>query len=48
MTDKKEELLNLDSEIGDGDLGITMSEGFSKIYENIPSLNEERKIFYID
>ncbi|ACQ53935.1 hypothetical protein WBZ18_16680 [Clostridium botulinum] len=28
MTDKKEELLNLDSEIGDGDLGITMSEGF--------------------
>lgn len=28
MTEKKEYLIELDSKVGDGDLGLTMSEGF--------------------
>ncbi|MBN2221466.1 MAG: dihydroxyacetone kinase subunit L [Vallitaleaceae bacterium] len=41
MVENKVNLFKLDSAIGDGDLGITMSTGFSKIYEMISSLEEE-------
>jgi len=33
MKDQKEYLIELDSQIGDGDLGITMEKGFSAAYE---------------
>jgi len=41
MVENKENLFKLDSAIGDGDLGITMSTGFSKVYEMISVLEEE-------
>jgi len=41
MVENKENLFKLDSAIGDGDLGITMSTGFSKVYEMISVLGEE-------
>ena len=41
MVENKENLFKLDSAIGDGDLGITMSTGFSKVYEMISALEEE-------
>jgi len=40
MVENKENLFKLDSAIGDGDLGITMSSGFSKVYEMISALEE--------
>jgi len=43
MVENKENLFKLDSAIGDGDLGITMSNGFSKVYEII-SASEEKDI----
>ncbi|MCY6369145.1 dihydroxyacetone kinase subunit DhaL [Clostridium ganghwense] len=42
--DKKEELINLDSAIGDGDLGLTMEKGFTKICSEIPSLEGENRV----
>lgn len=41
MVENKENLFKLDSAIGDGDLGITMTTGFSKVYEMISTLEEE-------
>ena len=41
MVENKENLFKLDSAIGDGDLGITMSSGFSKVYEMISVLEEK-------
>lgn len=41
MTEKKEYLIELDSKVGDGDLGLTMSEGFKAAYEAIRSSKEK-------
>lgn len=41
MIENKDWLFELDSAMGDGDLGITMSTGFSKVYEIISSLEQE-------
>jgi len=41
MIENKDWLFELDSAMGDGDLGITMSNGFSKVYEMISVLEEE-------
>jgi dihydroxyacetone kinase-like protein len=41
MVENKENLFKLDSAIGDGDLGITMSTGFSKVYEIISVFEEK-------
>jgi len=41
MVENKENLFKLDSAIGDGDLGITMSSGFSKVYEMVSVLEEK-------
>lgn len=35
MTEKKDYLIELDSVVGDGDLGLTMSDGFKAAYEAI-------------
>lgn len=40
MTANKEHLCELDAAIGDGDLGITMSLGFTKTAEDLAPLNE--------
>lgn len=44
MVENKEKLTKLDSVIGDGDLGITMSEGFTQVFDNFKSLEEENTI----
>jgi dihydroxyacetone kinase-like protein len=44
MVKQKEELLRLDSAIGDGDLGLTMEAGFEKICENFSTLELESDI----
>ena len=41
---QKDELLSLDSAIGDGDLGLTMTAGFEKICENFGKLELENDI----
>ncbi|HOS68976.1 MAG TPA: dihydroxyacetone kinase subunit DhaL [Bacillota bacterium] len=41
FSEQKEELLRLDSAIGDGDLGLTMEAGFMKICENFSNLEAE-------
>ncbi|MBO8127461.1 MAG: dihydroxyacetone kinase subunit L [Firmicutes bacterium] len=40
MQEKKDELTELDSVIGDGDLGLTMSKGFAKVAETVGELDE--------
>jgi dihydroxyacetone kinase-like protein len=40
MTENKENLCKLDAEVGDGDLGLTMSLGFTKTAEGLAPLNE--------
>ena len=42
MDENKEWLFELDSAIGDGDLGMSMSNGFQKVYEGIKDLEEEK------
>jgi len=42
MDENKEWLFKLDSAIGDGDLGMSMSNGFQKVYEGIKDLEEEK------
>ena len=44
FSNQKEELLKLDSAIGDGDLGLTMEAGFAKICENFSNLEAETDI----
>ena len=47
MNKNEDYLFKLDSDMGDGDLGLTMSKGFSKVYDVVSELNEESigKIF---
>ena len=47
MNENKDYLIKLDSEMGDGDLGLTMSNGFSKVNEDLKDFNEDKigKIF---
>jgi len=47
MNENESYLFKLDSDMGDGDLGLTMSKGFSRVYEVVSELNEESvgKIF---
>lgn len=48
MAENKDYLINLDSTVGDGDLGLTMSAGFAAAYDAI-KLSEEKdlgKVFY--
>mgnify|MGYP001652956460 CR=1 FL=1 len=35
MTERKDELIKKDSVVGDGDLGLTMSDGFTAAYNAI-------------
>ena len=48
MMDNKEYLIDLDSVVGDGDLGLTMSDGFKAGYQAIKDseLEDMGKIFY--
>jgi len=41
MSDHKEELILMDSEVGDGDLGLTMSDGFKAAYNSIANDTNE-------
>ena len=47
MQENKELLFQLDSALGDGDLGVSMSNGFSKVAEELNNYNEKKigKIF---
>jgi len=40
ITEKREELITLDQQNGDGDLGISMSEGFNAVSEYLKSTDE--------
>lgn len=40
MAEKKEYLISLDSVVGDGDLGLTMSDGFRAAYEAVAGKGE--------
>lgn len=42
MNENKDYLIKLDSEMGDGDLGLTMSNGFSKVNEDLKDFNEDK------
>lgn len=48
MTENRDWLIDLDSIVGDGDLGLTMSDGFKAAYESIKDSDEEDvgKLFY--
>ena len=41
MTEKKDYLIKLDSVLGDGDLGLTMSDGFKAAYQAIKTSEEK-------
>lgn len=41
MTENREWLIELDGAVGDGDLGITMSTGFKKAYEELLKIEEK-------
>lgn len=41
MVENKEYLIDLDSVVGDGDLGLTMSDGFTAAYKAVEGSNEE-------
>jgi len=41
MIENEDLLFKLDSEMGDGDLGLTMSKGFTKVNEVIKEMDEE-------
>lgn len=49
MSSEKEKLIELDSVVGDGDLGLTMSDGFLAAYKEIENSDEEDvgKFFYL-
>lgn len=40
MAEKKDYLIKLDSVVGDGDLGLTMSDGFAAAYKSVSEGNE--------
>lgn len=48
MTENRDYLINLDSVVGDGDLGLTMSDGFSAAYNAVKDTDEDDigKILY--
>jgi dihydroxyacetone kinase-like protein len=48
MAANRERLIDLDSVVGDGDLGLTMSDGFKAAYESIKQSDEKDvgKLFY--
>lgn len=41
MVENKEYLIDLDSVVGDGDLGLTMSDGFTAAYKAVENSDEE-------
>ena len=43
MQENKELLFQLDSALGDGDLGVSMSNGFSKVAEELNNYNEKKR-----
>lgn len=49
MMENKDYLINLDSDVGDGDLGLTMGDGFSAAYEAVKDIDETDigKILYL-
>lgn len=44
MSEKRDELVSVDSLMGDGDLGVTMDNGFKKIAEETSKYADEKKI----
>lgn len=48
MQSEKTHLIDLDSVVGDGDLGLTMSDGFSAAYDEVKNSQEEDigRLFY--
>ena len=48
MTGQKDKLIDMDSIVGDGDLGLTMSDGFTAAYDEIKNSSETDigKFFY--
>lgn len=48
MTENRDRLIDLDSVVGDGDLGLTMSDGFKAAYESVRESDEADvgKLFY--
>lgn len=40
MCEKRDALIQLDSVVGDGDLGLTMSDGFTAAYESVAEMAE--------
>ncbi|MDD3058608.1 MAG: dihydroxyacetone kinase subunit L [Sphaerochaeta sp.] len=48
MTENRDRLIDLDSVVGDGDLGLTMSDGFKAAYESVRESGEADvgKLFY--
>lgn len=41
MTEKKEYLIEIDGVVGDGDLGLTMSDGFTAAYDAVKDSDQE-------
>lgn len=41
MIENKDYLINLDSVVGDGDLGLTMSDGFSAAYNSVKDFEDD-------
>lgn len=48
MAENRDRLIDLDSIVGDGDLGLTMSDGFKAAYESVKDSveNDAGKLFY--
>ncbi len=48
MTENRDRLIDLDSVVGDGDLGLTMSDGFKAAYESVRESDEQDvgRLFY--
>lgn len=44
VSTNRDYLIKLDSELGDGDLGLTMEAGFCKICETVDSLRDEKDL----
>lgn len=44
MSEKRDELISIDSLMGDGDLGLTMDNGFKKIVEETSKYAQEKNI----
>lgn len=49
MCENRDYLIDLDSVVGDGDLGLTMSDGFKAAYEKVASVEEKDigKVLYM-